>query len=98
MENFYIYIIIIIIILIIKQKEHYLIPSTLYAKPHCDHIKPFRKPYKNSFYENNVSSGFECYKNCLDNNNCDYVGSGFDCYNYCFDNIGIMNTLGDYNQ
>jgi hypothetical protein len=77
-----------------KNKEN------LYIYPNCNHIKPFTNKYRESYYDFNISSGFDCYKRCLDNVDCQYVGVGFDCYNYCFDNLGKKqnNTLEDYNQ
>jgi hypothetical protein len=77
-----------------NQKEN------LYIYPKCDHIKPFLNKYHESYNNSNYSNGFDCYKRCLDNIDCQYVGVGFDCYNYCFDNLGKQqnNTLGDFNQ
>jgi hypothetical protein len=79
-----------------KKKEH------LYVRPHCDKIPKFKRQYKEGVHFSNYSDGFDCYKRCLDNIDCQYVGVGFDCYDSCFNNLygdrRQNNTLGDYDQ
>jgi hypothetical protein len=98
----YLIIIVIVILLFLcsykreNNKEH------LYIYPYCDRIKQFKNRYKENVYTSNFMNASDCYKKCLDNVDCQYVGVAFDCYNNCFDNVDNEkrqnNTFGDYNQ
>ena len=54
----------------------------------CDHIGPFKNPFKNQWGISDMNiHGWDCYKQCIEDSNCNYVGVGFDCYNNCFNNL-----------
>ena len=54
----------------------------------CDHIGPFKNPFKNQWGISDMNThGWDCYKKCIEDSNCNYVGVGFDCYNNCFHNL-----------
>lgn len=92
--------IVVLIIAVIYVSTNKVNKENLYIYPKCDRIKPFINKYHESYYDSNVSNGFECYKKCLDAVDCQYVGVALDCQDFCFNNLGKSenNTLGDFNQ
>ena len=85
--------VIIIICILLKNKQENM-KSVNIANPmnvlkweKCDHIGPFKNPFKNQWGISDMNKhGWDCYKKCIEDSNCNYVGVGFDCYNNCFHN------------